>query len=126
MVIRIINRQSWVLIVALLTVTASSSCYYDTEDKLYPGGCNTDNVTYRGTVLPIIELECYSCHDALTQNGGVNLEGYDHLLTWVANGKVLSAIRHESDFPMPDGEPKLDTCTIAKIQKWIVAGAQDN
>jgi hypothetical protein len=112
--------------VAAILCLAISSCYYDVEANLYPGGCNTDNVTYRNTVLPIIQRECYTCHDALSQNGGVNLDGYGNLYEWVANGKVLAAIKYEGPVPMPQGASMLDSCTIAKIEIWINDGALDN
>ncbi|HLF62268.1 MAG TPA: hypothetical protein VI603_00845 [Saprospiraceae bacterium] len=104
----------------------SGGCYYDVEEILYPNTCNTDAVTYSITVLPIIQRECYTCHDALTQNGGVNLEGYDQIFVWIANGKLLSAIKHEGALPMPQDRMKLDSCTIAKIETWIDNGALDN
>jgi hypothetical protein len=114
------------LIIGALITWMISGCYYDVEEELYPQGCNTEAVTYSNTVVPILQRECYTCHDALSQNGGVNLEGYNQFFTWVVNGKVLASIKHESAFPMPDGLPKLDECTIAKIETWINAGAQDN
>lgn len=113
-------------LLALILLVSMSACYYDVEEVIYPGGCNTEAVTYSNTVLPIMQRECYTCHDALTQNGGINLEGYSQLFTWVANGKVLAAIKHEGAFPMPDGQPKLDSCTIAKIETWIDGGALNN
>lgn len=123
---RIINIQFTMVCTLTLLGAVLSGCYYDVEEKLYPNECNTETVTYSGTVLPIIEGACYTCHDALTQNGGVNLEGYDQFLVWVANGKVLTAIKHEGQFPMPEDAAKLDSCTIAKIEKWIDAGALEN
>jgi hypothetical protein len=116
------------ILYALLCITGLTvgACFYDVEEVIYPNKCSTDAVTYSNTILPIIQRECYTCHDVLSQNGGVNLEGYDALFEWVANGKMLSSIKHESEFPMPDSAEKLDSCTIAKIEVWINAGAPEN
>ena len=113
-------------VIAIL-VLATAGCYYDIEEELYPGGCQIGMVTYTETVVPILERECYTCHDALSQNGGINLEGYDNVLIQVENGRLLGAIRHEAGFsPMPDGRPKIDACSIGKIEKWVDEGALDN
>lgn len=125
-VLRIIEISAGMACILMAVGIVASGCYYDVEEELYPNNCNTEAVTYTSTVLPILQRECYTCHDALTQNGGVNLEGYDEVFVWVANGKVLSAIRHESAFPMPQDAPMLDSCTIAKIETWIDAGALNN
>lgn len=126
MVRRIIdmNLRQIACVLALGIVVAG--CFYDVEDEIYPKVCTTDGVTYSHTILPIMQRECYTCHDALTQDGSVNLEGYDALFEWVANGKVLSSIRHESAYPMPEDREKLDSCTIAKIEMWINSGALNN
>jgi hypothetical protein len=124
MALRIIDMK---IITALaLCMTLLAGCYYDVEEKIYPAGCNTEDIRYSNVVLPIIQRECYTCHDALTQNGGVNLDGYDKLFEWVANGKVLSAIKHVGPVPMPQDAEMLDSCTIAKIEIWINAGALNN
>jgi hypothetical protein len=127
MELRIIKKISILAIAGALVALMIPSCYYDVDEVLYPGGCNTDQVTYRGTVLPILQRECYTCHDNLSQNGGISLEGYSKLLISVDNGSLLGAIRHEQGFSaMPDGLPRLNACTIEKIEKWIEEGAQDN
>ena len=126
MVHQTIDMQRWRFLCVMMAAIALGGCYYDVEEELYPVECITDNVTYRGTVLPVIQRECYTCHDALTQEGGINLDGYDNFYEWVANGKVLASIRHESAFPMPQDAEKLDSCIIAKIETWILAGALNN
>ena len=105
-----------------------SGCYYDVEETLYPGGCNLDSVTYSGTIVPILQRECYGCHGILTQNGGINLQGYSHVQKYVQTGQLLGAIRHDPGYsPMPNNlQATLDNCTIQKFEKWVDEGAQDN
>lgn len=102
-------------------------CYYDIEEELYPNGCNTSDISYQDNIAPIMEASCLSCHDALSQNGNVNLEGYDNVKFYIDNGELIGSIRHDQGFSeMPQGTSKLPNCTIDKIQAWIDAGAPNN
>lgn len=102
-------------------------CYYDVEEVLYPNGCDTSEITYSQDVRTILESNCLTCHDPLSQNGNVNLEGYDNVKVYVDNGKLLGTIRHEDGFSaMPQGTSQLSSCTIEKIQAWVDAGAPNN
>lgn len=105
-----------------------TACQYHVEEELYPDvGCATDNVTYTGTILPILETNCFICHAESVNTGNVTLEGYDNLLSLVNSGRLLGAIRHEPGFtPMPQNQPQLVACTIEKIETWISNGAPNN
>lgn len=105
-----------------------TGCYYDSEELLYgTDECTTENVTYSADVLPLIVTNCYRCHDAANNFGGVTLEGYDRLRTYVDNGQLLGAIRHTPGFsPMPKNEPQLVECNIEKIATWVAAGAPND
>ena len=105
-----------------------AGCYYDSEEALYPTlECNTQNVTYSATVLPLLQDNCYRCHDAANNFGNITLEGHDRLLTYVNNGQLLGSIRHESGYsPMPKNVPQLLECEIEKIEVWVAAGALEN
>lgn len=106
-----------------------ASCYYDNEEELYPSTmCITENMSLQSDIVPILQHNCYSCHSiaAAPANRNVILEGYDNLIKYVNNGQLVSAIRHESNYPMPQNAPKLSSCNISKIESWIDAGALDN
>ena len=104
------------------------SCYYDNEEELYgTTECNTEGVTYSQTVLPIIENNCYRCHDAASNFGNITIEGYDNLLTIVESGALIGVIKREQGYsPMPKNEPPLLECDIEKIETWINDGAPNN
>lgn len=105
------------------------SCSADSEEDLIPDDveCMTDNMSYSGDILPILERNCLSCHNASSLQGGVNLEGYDALKLWVDNGAFLGSIKWESGFsPMPQGGPQLPECDLNKVEAWINQGAQNN
>ncbi len=113
----------WVTVLALFT-----SCYYDSEEDLYPTlECDTSNVTYTSTVLPLLQRNCYVCHEAAANFGNITLEGYANLKRFVDNGQFLGAIKHQSGFsPMPQNAPQLLECNIEKIEAWVNAGAPNN
>ncbi len=114
---------------SLFLAAATSSCAYHIEEELYPPvTCDTLNVTYSGTILPILEHNCYECHDnANVQVSQIPLEGYSNLIIKINDGKLIRAIRHLSDAsPMPKDRPALAECDILKIEKWVADGAPDN
>lgn len=104
------------------------SCYYDVEEELYPSlECETFNMTYSGHIEPIINANCYSCHNAASNFGNVTLEGYNALISYVNNGQLLGVIEHENGFsPMPKNQPQMINCEIEKIRAWITDGALNN
>ena len=113
--------------VTALMVSGLASCYYDNEEELYPNGCNTSDVTYSSAIVSIMEANCLSCHNNMSQNGNVNLEGYDNILEYVEDGSLIGSMRHDPGFSrMPQGTPKLSNCTIDRVQAWIDAGAPNN
>ena len=105
-----------------------TSCYYDVEEEIYPmTGCMTEEMSYSMDILPIVFDNCYACHDAASNFGGITLEGYQNFLARVTSGQLLGAIKHEPGFsPMPNNAPKLLDCEIEKIEAWIIQGAMDN
>jgi hypothetical protein len=104
------------------------SCYYDVEEELYPStGCETTNLSYSLDIVPILNNNCYSCHDQASNFGNITLEGYDNVLPLATDGRLLGAIKHESGFsPMPQNAAQLVACDIEKIETWIADGAPNN
>lgn len=115
----------------ILILTAGvSSCYYDKEDELYPrdpNGCDTSNVTYNKTILPMLQNQCLVCHSQASASGNIVLEGYDQVKTHVDDGRFFGAISHAPGFtPMPHNMPKLPECTVNHVKAWINKGAPNN
>jgi len=92
--------------------------------------CEIDSVTYSGTVVPILEANCYTCHDASNASAfaeGILLEGYENLMVQVNKGRLLGAIKHQPGFTaMPRNLPQLPDSIICKIEVWIEASAPEN
>lgn len=112
-------------------VLTLSSCYYDSEEKLYPGGsggaCDTANITFTSTILPILSTNCNSCHNSIMASGGVITENHAGLIGAVNSGIFWKAINHEPGaVPMPQNGMKLPSCELLKIRSWINQGAPNN
>lgn len=121
-----------VLVICLLLLLASG-CYYDSEEFLYPqpgAACDTTNITYSGSVAPIISNYCLSCHSnsaAPAFGGNIKLENYTDVKIRADDHKLLGSVAHENGYsPMPLGASQLDNCKISTIRLWINSGAQNN
>jgi hypothetical protein len=114
----------------MLGILMLSACYYDKADIVYPPSapCDSTNVTYSNTVVPILTARCYACHSGTASaGGGIKLDSYNAVLVQVNNGRLLGSIEQRPGFsPMPKGSPKMPECEIAKIRVWINAGAPNN
>lgn len=108
------------------------ACVARNEETVYPrpAGCDTANVRYSVEISQIITSQCLDCHAAARANslgGGNNLEGYNNLRNYTTGGFLQDVVNHRNGAsPMPKGRPKLDPCSLAKIDKWIAAGAPNN
>lgn len=97
------------------------------DDSTGQGGCDTNNVSFSAFVNPLIGQQCLGCHNTSSPNGGVNLQGYSNVKTYVDNGRFLGTIKHTSGYsPMPQNQAKMDDCSIAKLEAWINNGALNN
>ncbi len=128
---QIINFRSLLslAIIMALLIFSTSSCYYDNEEYLYPNPteCDVLNVTYSGTVVPILDNYCNDCHSSNNPSDGIITDNYSDLQTIINDGRFSGVINHLPDYwPMPKGGNKLNACNLAKIDAWIDAGAPNN
>src|SRR5688572_15788772 len=110
------------LILAVITAMLFSGCYYDTEEELYAGNaaCDMASVTYSGTIKPLVDGSCVSCHSGSAASGNIDLTTYTRIKAQADNGAFYGAIAHAAGFsPMPQGGNKLNDCLIAKVKHWI-------
>ncbi|REJ81158.1 MAG: hypothetical protein DWQ44_11685 [Bacteroidetes bacterium] len=108
-----------------------NSCYYDVQEELYPtefyNKCDTGTVTYSEDIVPILQNVCYSCHGTGVGLGGVTLEPYTALASYITDGSLLGSVTHQQGFsPMPKGGGKISDCNISKLREWIRQGAANN
>ena len=127
-----ILRTSPVIILAFLIM---QGCYYDNEECLYPDDgepCDTTGVTYAGTVLPLLQERCISCHSGAQPSGNISLDSYESVREAALKpagepGSLYGAINWApNNSNMPQGQAKLPECTILRVKTWIDAGAPNN
>jgi len=93
------------------------------------GGCDTTNVTYNGTIKPlIVNKGCLGCHTgANTYDKGIDLT--NDSITIANRFVILAGVSNQSGhIAMPLGTNGLDTCSIKLIRIWAngVTDVQDN
>jgi hypothetical protein len=120
----------------ILSVACLAGCYNDSKQELYPAvtnpnptGCDTANLTFSAKVLPIFTSSCAisGCHNATTKAANYDLSNHAGAKAAADAGRLLGAIKHlPSHQPMPQGKPKLDDCSIAKVEKWISLGTKND
>jgi mono/diheme cytochrome c family protein len=110
-----------VIIVSLLFFV---SCYYDNEEALYPQlstSCDTTNVTYSGTIVSVLNNNCYSCHSNKTAAGygnNIRLENYSDVVGNI--DRVLGSVKHSAGFSaMPKNGGSIKSCSIDQLDIWV-------
>lgn len=117
-----VTTQLYILLVVIIT-----SCSYDNEETYYSDVCDTLNVTYAGTVKPILQVNCLGCHFNNNLQTGIELQEYADVKERVDDGSLLGTITHAPGFvPMPQNGEMLDECSITQIRIWIEMGAPNN
>lgn len=89
--------------------------------------CDTLNVTYSGTIVPIINSRCASCHSGSNPSGNLNLTQYGTLFTVAMDGRLEGSIKRLPDpyIPMPP-TLGLNDCRVDQFMIWIEDGAPQN
>jgi hypothetical protein len=119
------------LLLFLVAAIMIGSCYYDSEESLYPvinDNCDTTNVTFTNSIVPLLQNSCLSCHsnnNAASQGGEIFLQNYADINSNKSN--ILASINHSSGHsPMPKGSSQLKSCLIQQVEIWINKGAPNN
>jgi hypothetical protein len=120
------------LIISLLTIAIFSlfffSCYYDNEEALYPSlnnTCDTTNVTFSGTITPILSSNCTGCHSASAPSGSISLTSFSSVQTVASSGLLMNALKGNG-VPIMPVSGSLSACSIAQFQIWIKNGMLNN
>ena len=80
-------------------------------------------ISYSKTVVPIINSNCISCHDAST---GIKLDTYDHLLPFVSSGQFIGCLNGDQNYQQMPTSSKLDSCGFKVLKVWVDEGAKNN
>lgn len=115
------------LLLAPFTALLLFACEKDsTDDVEIKDVVIPTQVTYNASIAPLMLQSCATtnCHKAPTNIAGLNLETYDDVKKYVADGRILNRINKnpgESGF-MPSGGAKLSSSKIELITKWQTDG----
>jgi hypothetical protein len=89
--------------------------------------CDTLNVTYSGTIRPIVQQRCQGCHSGGTPQGGLDFSQWGPLNLVATDGRLAGSIQHQDTYiPMPPSGPMLSDCRIQQFLIWIEQGAPNN
>ena len=124
-------------ILSIVVSVSLTSCYYDTEEELYPDSgipltCDTISVSYTTDIVPIMNSKCsYSgCHAGSNAAGGIALETYAGVKAYIDDQKsrfISSIIWDGNASTMPKGaSSKMIDCNINTIKAWINSGYPNN
>lgn len=121
---------------SILLSVSLTSCYYDSEEELYPDSgsivCDTVSVSYATDIVPIMSSKCSnpSCHAGVNAAAGIALETYAEVKAFLDADKALfisSIIWDGNASNMPKGaSAKMSDCNINTIRAWINAGYPNN
>jgi hypothetical protein len=99
----------------------SSGCEFKNEEEVFGNGCDTTNLHY-SDIQPIIEANCYRCHGEQPV-APFTLVTYIDLVTAVETRSLKTAINQLPGVtPMPKYSPKIDSCSLLKVNRWIENG----
>jgi hypothetical protein len=91
------------------------------------GNCDTLNVTYSGTIVPMMQSFCIGCHNSVSPGGNILLNSYAGVQTVALNGKLFGSVNHSYGYyAMPKNSSKLPQCMIDEIRIWVNSGAPNN
>ena len=126
-------KSIYLILLFVFLCVGISGCYFDNAENLYPdlpGTCDPTQAAYQANIQPIIQQNCYTCHNSANANAlgsGIDLESSSTLIQVVNNGSFLGSIEHASGYSaMPKGGGKLTDCQIETIKTWINNGAPTN
>ncbi len=105
-----------------------SSCTKENAEEEFPSNaCMVDTATYAAVVQPILQDNCYRCHDEDNRQGGIVIDNYDDVLNQVNNDALLNSIYGTNGYElMPNDGSVMDSCEREVIRAWINAGAFNN
>jgi uncharacterized protein YdeI (BOF family) len=124
---------------------AFTGCYNKQADLVSPE-CNTDSVSLKNDLTPIMEVHCFNCHSAVNApvlGDSYNLQDYSTVSVYVTSGYLIATIKHDTAYTfqdsagihtarippsvfMPKNGGMLSECEINKFIIWGQQGALNN
>jgi len=119
------------LLGATVLAVVLMSCSADKINVPPLATCDTTGITYGGVIKPILQTNCYSCHNKnvyVNSGNGFNMEDFDELKLRAESGLLLDVLYWRSSVVrnMPDNGNQLPNCEIRKIERWVTNGTPNN
>ncbi|MEI8134764.1 MAG: hypothetical protein WCH46_06755 [bacterium] len=92
------------------------------KDNYCDGDCSNSNVTFEGSVLPIIKYNCTGCHSGSNPAGKISLTNYDEIAAQAANKKLLATITYSKGYIAMPPYSKLSICDANTLKIWVRNG----
>jgi hypothetical protein len=89
-------------------------------------GCDTVNYKFAADIWPILNTNCYGCHNNNNPGGNIYIRNYTDVQAMVLDGSLIGSLQGNGYALMPKNSTGLQSCKIIQIQKWINDGAQNN
>ena len=85
-------------------------------------GCDTLNYKFAADIWPILNTNCYGCHNNNNPGGNIYIRNYADVQAMVLDGSLMGSLLGDGYALMPKNSNGLQSCKITQIQKWIKAG----
>ncbi len=86
--------------------------------------CDTLDVTFNLSVLPLVTNSCSGCHSGASPDGNLLLTNYSQIAASASNGSLIDAVYGTNGVPlMPYNGTALSDCAIRTLEIWIENGA---
>ena len=118
--------QFFNILLLVLAMMVLGGCYYDNEEELYPSNfCDVTNVTFSGTIKPLIQTRCAipGCH--VTGGQSPDLSVAANIQQIASSGQLKVRVIDRIAPAMPPSGP-LPGCEMLQIQAWLDQGAPNN
>jgi len=129
------NIFAEIFVIALFTMMISMSIFSCKEDEtpkktVDPNPTDTttkvDTIFYTNNVKMLLDSSCNVAYCHISGASVGSLASYTDAKSFVANGRILGAIKHQAGFSkMPKDKPKLSDANIKRIELWISQGANE-
>ena len=89
--------------------------------------CDSNVFTYSSAVSKIMS-QCTGCHSGNNASAQVNLSNHSGVQTVALNGRLMGSLLGHSGYASmpPYGSPRLTSCQITQLNKWIGNGCKND
>ncbi len=89
--------------------------------------CDTLNVSFGGTIWPMVQNSCFGCHSGANPEGGIPLENHNDLVAVAQTGQLMGTLNWEAGYAnMPRNGMQWSDCDRRAVEIWIEDGMPNN